>query len=209
MLQVMKWHLNEINEGAVRKERGKITLSKLKIWWKNERQREKRIQTKELEKVSQKDSSRGRKDSQKPDPCVYVDDNDDIAVCDSGRERNSNLRSSNDPLLGVPSPQRRELSSPSPHRPDYGLPSPQGNEGGSQRHEPVYRQDLGAVSHHLYYRHDVAMGPPIPYRHDLSSVATSPYRHELVSRNLHPGEYVQIMQQDYSSSHGDRSPEHQ
>ena len=33
----------ELNKGHVRQERPKITVNKLKIWWKNERQREKRI----------------------------------------------------------------------------------------------------------------------------------------------------------------------
>ena len=207
LLQMMKRHLNELNDGAVRKERGKITLNKLKIWWKNERRREKRIQNREMEKASQRDGSQMRKDGPKTDSEVYVDDSDDIIVSDSGSERISNLQSSNDPLLGVPSPHRGELSSPSPHRPEYGLPIPQGVEPSSQRHEFIYRQDLGAVSHHLY-RQELSTGSSTPYRHDLSSGATSPYRQDLGSRSLHAGEYAQIMQQDYPG-HSDRSPEHQ
>ena len=203
---MMKRHLNELNDGAVRKERGKITLSKLKIWWKNERQREKRIQNREMEKASHRDGNRVRKDGPKTDSDVYVDDGDDISVCNSGPERNSNLRSSNDPLLGVPSPHRGELSSPSPHRPEYGLPIPQGVEPSPQRHDFIYRQDLGAVSHHLY-RQELSTISSTPYRHDLSAGATSPHRHDLGSRSLHSGEYVQIMQQDYPG-HSDRSPEH-
>lgn len=34
---------NELNKGHVRQERPKVTVAKLKIWWKNERQREKKI----------------------------------------------------------------------------------------------------------------------------------------------------------------------
>ncbi|CAG2216757.1 unnamed protein product [Mytilus edulis] len=34
---------NELNKGHVRQERPKVTIAKLKIWWKNERQREKKL----------------------------------------------------------------------------------------------------------------------------------------------------------------------
>ena len=115
----MKRHLNELNEGAVRKERGKITLNKLKIWWKNERQREKRIQNREMEKASQENNSKTRTNRQKSNTEVYVDGSDDIIASDSGNETQCNLRGSNDPLLGVPSPHRQELNSPSPHRQDW------------------------------------------------------------------------------------------
>ena len=201
----MKRYLNELNEGAVRKERGRITISKLKIWWKNERQREKRIQNKEMEKATQEDNRKTRTNRRKNETDVYVDDGDDVSVCDSAIETKSNLRGSNDPLLGVPipSPHRQELSSPSPHRPDFGLHGLQsGGEPSPQRQDLVYRHDLGAM-------------PPHPYRHDLvpghlaNQVVLSPYRHELGIRTIHAGDYAQIMpmQQDYPAQ-TERSPEH-
>ena len=44
----------ELNKGHVRQERPKITINKLKNWWKNERQREKRISIMEDSKEKEK-----------------------------------------------------------------------------------------------------------------------------------------------------------
>lgn len=40
----LKFFAGELNKGHVRQERPNVTVAKLKIWWKNERQREKRMQ---------------------------------------------------------------------------------------------------------------------------------------------------------------------
>ncbi len=48
--ETLKGFVNDLNEGHIRKERKKVTVAKLKIWWKNERQREKRIQQRQMEK---------------------------------------------------------------------------------------------------------------------------------------------------------------
>ncbi|KAJ8322371.1 hypothetical protein KUTeg_000842 [Tegillarca granosa] len=42
----LRFFTDELNRGHVRQERPKVTVSKLKIWWKNERQREKRNEQK-------------------------------------------------------------------------------------------------------------------------------------------------------------------
>lgn len=39
----LKFFAAELNKGHVRQERPNVTVAKLKIWWKNERQREKRM----------------------------------------------------------------------------------------------------------------------------------------------------------------------
>ncbi|CAC5415735.1 SATB2 [Mytilus coruscus] len=39
----LNFFANELNKGHVRQERPKVTVAKLKIWWKNERQREKKM----------------------------------------------------------------------------------------------------------------------------------------------------------------------
>lgn len=40
----LKYFAAELNKGHVRQERPNVTVAKLKIWWKNERQRERRLQ---------------------------------------------------------------------------------------------------------------------------------------------------------------------
>ncbi|CAH1774221.1 unnamed protein product, partial [Owenia fusiformis] len=47
----LKYFLNELNKGPVRQDRPKLTLAKIKIWWKNERSREKKIQNKTAQKM--------------------------------------------------------------------------------------------------------------------------------------------------------------
>ena len=54
--QILRRFLDEINEGHVRQQRPKITLTKLKIWWKNEKQREKRLQQKQERGIVPKQS---------------------------------------------------------------------------------------------------------------------------------------------------------
>lgn len=44
----LKFFTGELNKGHVRQERPKVTVAKVKIWWKNERQREKRMNQKKL-----------------------------------------------------------------------------------------------------------------------------------------------------------------
>ena len=44
-------YATELNKGCVRQERGMVTVEKLKNWWKNERQREKRISTQALRQL--------------------------------------------------------------------------------------------------------------------------------------------------------------
>ncbi|KAK3088499.1 hypothetical protein FSP39_019898 [Pinctada imbricata] len=51
----LRFYAAELNKGHVRQERPKVTVAKLKIWWKNERQREKRNKDK---KDSDKNSVR-------------------------------------------------------------------------------------------------------------------------------------------------------
>ena len=43
----LNFFANELNKGHVRQERPQVTVAKLKNWWKNERQKEKRINMKE------------------------------------------------------------------------------------------------------------------------------------------------------------------
>lgn len=43
----LNFFASELNKGHVRQERTKVTVAKLKNWWKNERQREKRISMRE------------------------------------------------------------------------------------------------------------------------------------------------------------------
>lgn len=55
----LKRFLDELNSTPVRQERVKVPLRRLKIWWRNEKQRLKRIQTKEQEKMA---SSSGKEE---------------------------------------------------------------------------------------------------------------------------------------------------
>lgn len=48
----LKFFVSELNRGHVRNERPKITVGKIKIWWKNERQREKRLKQKQVAEKS-------------------------------------------------------------------------------------------------------------------------------------------------------------
>ena len=206
----MKRYLSELNEGSVRKERGKISLSKLKIWWKNERQREKRIQNREMEKASQTDKSGIQTDREKNERDVYVDDSDDVIVYDARHETTCNMRGSNDPLLGAPSPHGQDLGVPSPHRHSIDMPSPHRNELCSQS---LQRNEMVVPSS---FKHDLDGSMLSPYRHDLAAGAPlagtqNPYRHDLGASSMHPGEYVHIVQidhQDYQTQ-VDRSTEHQ
>ena len=43
----MQFFVDELNNGHVRQQRLKVTKSKLRVWWKNEKAREKRMNTKE------------------------------------------------------------------------------------------------------------------------------------------------------------------
>ena len=51
--QILRRFLEELNEGHIRQQRHKISLSKLKIWWKNEKQREKRLQMRLEKEITQ------------------------------------------------------------------------------------------------------------------------------------------------------------
>ena len=42
-------YLRELNTGPIRRQRGNISMNKLKIWWKNEKQREKRVNSRKLQ----------------------------------------------------------------------------------------------------------------------------------------------------------------
>ncbi|OWF44677.1 DNA-binding protein SATB2 [Mizuhopecten yessoensis] len=53
----LKNFADELNKGHVRLERPKVTAAKVKIWWKNERQREKRISQKKLETNEEDDET--------------------------------------------------------------------------------------------------------------------------------------------------------
>lgn len=55
----LRRYLDELNSSPVRQERIKVPLRRLKIWWRNEKQRLKRIQVKEEEKLN---SSGGKDD---------------------------------------------------------------------------------------------------------------------------------------------------
>jgi len=50
----LKYFANELNKGHVRQERPKLTVAKIKIWWKNERQRDKRQDKKQETETLQK-----------------------------------------------------------------------------------------------------------------------------------------------------------
>ena len=50
----LSFFASELNKGHVRQERPQVTVDKLKNWWKNERQREKRISMKEDSKEKEK-----------------------------------------------------------------------------------------------------------------------------------------------------------
>ncbi|XP_013402117.1 uncharacterized protein LOC106167793 [Lingula anatina] len=56
-------YVNELNRGHVRQERPKVTLDKLKIWWKNERQKERKQRVKEKEALNQSNSGETREES--------------------------------------------------------------------------------------------------------------------------------------------------
>ncbi|KAK3576093.1 hypothetical protein CHS0354_032217 [Potamilus streckersoni] len=56
-IEKLKFFAEELNKGHVRQERPKVTVIKLKMWWKNERQREKRLEQKrETQSTSQTDN---------------------------------------------------------------------------------------------------------------------------------------------------------
>jgi hypothetical protein len=61
----LKHFAAELNKGHVRQERPNVTVAKLKIWWKNERQRERRMQ---IQTPSENEADGGRDDENESQP---------------------------------------------------------------------------------------------------------------------------------------------
>lgn len=79
----LQFFTDELNQGHVRQERPKVTVSKLKIWWKNERQREKRNELKQTTDTTSKGEI-----TQKT-PSVNISGNENITVEDvNAQEQN-------------------------------------------------------------------------------------------------------------------------
>lgn len=67
----LKFFAAELNKGHVRQERPNVTVAKLKIWWKNERQREKRIQQ---QTHSENEARGGKCDEDESQPSTSSDE---------------------------------------------------------------------------------------------------------------------------------------
>lgn len=175
--------MEELNAGSVRQQRGKVTLNKLKIWWKNERQRERR------KGGLHSGKARGQSEHVNPPPrrgrqqiFVQDDDEEEEDVFGAERDAGGRMKGPNDPLMGsAPSPHRSGLSSPSPHH--LSMVSPTRSEPCSS---PLRQPDLSGT-----YRADLALpGVSSPYRPELGGQAvTVPARTVPNS----PGEFVHIL----------------
>lgn len=67
----LKFFAAELNKGHVRQERPNVTVAKLKIWWKNERQREKRMQQ---QTQSENEAHGGKCDEDESQPSTSSDE---------------------------------------------------------------------------------------------------------------------------------------
>ncbi len=145
--------MTELNTGPVRQQRGKTTVLKLKNWFKNERQREKRIQNREMDRATQEqqeDRNRRKRHGSRqteslgapperhgapferliapkppqgrgspsdrhvfPVPMFMIETGESL-VYESG-SFNINMKGTNDPILGAPSPRSHGAPSRSPH----------------------------------------------------------------------------------------------
>ncbi len=141
LFQVLEHYVIELNNGPTRQQRGETTVQKLKNWFKNERQREKRIQNREMDRATQEQQAdRNRRKRLAPrrteslgappemlvrlhgSPTdrhiipvpLFMNETGEILVYESGT-LNVNMKGTDDPILGAPSPRSHSAPLKSPH----------------------------------------------------------------------------------------------